>query len=105
MLEAVDLSRLGLEFGGGSVAGAIVGVAAKQAAKLLAVLVVVQLALFRLLESRGILSMDWGALSDGLSTVLAAGAGELPGWAGTLLSALSVSAGFTAGFLVGFHRG
>ncbi|WP_331232754.1 FUN14 domain-containing protein [Natronorarus salvus] len=105
MLEAVDLSRMGLEFGGGSVAGAVAGFAAKQAAKLLAVLVVVQLALFRLLESRGVLSVDWAALSEGVSASLAASDGDAPDWVSTLLSTLSVSAGFTAGFLIGFHRG
>jgi uncharacterized membrane protein (Fun14 family) len=105
MLEAIDLSRLGLEFGGGSVAGAVAGFAAKKAAKLLAVIVLAQLVLFRFLESREILSVDWAALSDGLSAILTASEGEAPDWVGTLLSTLSVSAGFTAGFLIGFHRG
>ncbi len=105
MLEAVDLSRLGLEFGGGSVAGAVAGFAAKKAAKLLAVVVVAQLALFRFLETREVIAVDWAALSEGVSAALAAGDGGTPGWVSTLLSTLSVSAGFTTGFLIGFHRG
>lgn len=102
----IDLTSLGLEFGTGAIIGAIIGFAAKKVAKLIAVIIGIELALFKFLESRGILSVDWDAL--GASFL---GAGEAatdstpPSWVSTLLSTLSISAGFTAGFFLGFKRG
>jgi uncharacterized membrane protein (Fun14 family) len=101
----IDLHQLGLEAGSGAVVGGVVGFAAKKLAKVLAVLVGLQLALFKFLESRGILSVDWESLSAGLLDTGAAASGAPPDWLMTVLSTLSISGGFTAGFLVGFRRG
>ena len=102
----IDPQQLGLEFGGSAVIGGIIGFAAKKIAKIIAVIIGVQLALFKFLESRGILTVDWERLSGGLIEVgEAATASEPPSWMTTFLSTLSVSAGFTGGFLVGFRRG
>jgi len=55
------------------------------------------------LESRGILSVDWERLSAGvLDTATSA---TPPSWLMSVLSTLSISAGFAAGFLLGFKRG
>lgn len=110
MLEPLQLSldptQLGIEFGSGAVIGGIIGFAAKKVAKVIAVLVGLELALFKFLESRGILTVDWERLSGGfLRNAQAAADGTPPEWVSTILSTLSVSAGFTGGFLAGFKKG
>ncbi|WP_255167269.1 FUN14 domain-containing protein [Natrononativus amylolyticus] len=98
----IDPTALGLEFGGGAVIGGIMGFAAKKIAKLVAVIIGLQLVVFRYLESQGILIVDWSALSAGLiSTTDRAD----PTWLESLISTLSLGAGFTAGFMIGFRRG
>jgi uncharacterized membrane protein (Fun14 family) len=101
----IDPKQLGLEFGGGAVIGGIIGFAAKKLAKVIAIIVGLELALFKFLESRGILTVDWAALSAGLLKTGESAAGGPPGWVSTILSTLSVSVGFTGGFLLGFRRG
>jgi uncharacterized membrane protein (Fun14 family) len=110
MLESLQLSldptQLGLEFGSGAVIGGIIGFAAKKVAKVIAVLVGLELALFKFLESRGILTVDWERLSSGvLQNAQVAADGTPPDWISTILSTLSISAGFTGGFLAGFKKG
>lgn len=102
----INLTSLGLEFGGGAGIGAVIGFAAKKVAKLIAVIVGLELALFKFLESRGILTVDWDRLTAGMFDLTsAASANTPPSWVNTILSTLSVSAGFTAGFLLGFRKG
>ncbi|MFB6131655.1 MAG: FUN14 domain-containing protein [Salinigranum sp.] len=102
----IHLQQLGLEFGSGAVIGAIIGFAAKKVAKLIAVIVGLELALFKFLESRNILTVDWSRLTGGLvSTAQGAATGAPPAWVVSILSTLSISAGFTGGFLLGFKRG
>ena len=100
------MQQLGLEVGGGALIGGVTGFAAKKVAKLIAVIVGLELALFKFLETRGVLEVNWDAISGaaGNTTNVATGA-QPPGWAVSLLSALPVSAGFTGGFLLGFRRG
>jgi uncharacterized membrane protein (Fun14 family) len=103
---ALDPQQLGMEFGGGAVIGGVIGFAAKKIAKLLAVIVGLELALFKFLESRGILSVDWNRLSAGVLDVgEAAQNGTPPSWVSSILSTLSVGAGFTGGFMLGFRKG
>jgi len=106
MAMDIDPQQLGLEFGGGAVIGGIIGFAAKKVAKLIAVLVGIELALFKFLESRGILDVNWDKLG---ASFLEAGEiarqGEPPSWVMSILSTLSVGVGFTGGFLLGFKRG
>lgn len=105
-LLQIQLQQLGVEFGSGAVIGAIIGFAAKKIAKLIAVIVGLELALFKFLESRGILSVDWERLSGGMiKATQDATNGTPPDWVSTILSTLSISAGFTGGFLIGFKRG
>ena len=108
-LELPGLQQTGLEVGGGAMVGGIIGFAAKKVAKIIAILVGIELALFKFLETRGILEVSWGALTQAAnnttSTASDAAAGQPPSWVTSLLSALPVSAGFTGGFLVGFRKG
>ena len=104
----IDFTQLGIDLGGGALIGGIIGFAAKKIAKLIAVIVGLELALFKFLETRGILEVNWDAISGAAkNTTSSAGAaaGQPPGWIMSLLSALPVSAGFTGGFLIGFRRG
>jgi uncharacterized membrane protein (Fun14 family) len=102
----VDPRQLGIEFGTGGVVGGIIGFAAKKIAKVVAVLVGLELALFKFLESRDILTVDWDKLSAGfMEASQDAAQGAPPSWIQTILSTLSVGAGFTGGFLLGFKKG
>ena len=102
----IDPTQLGIEAGSGAVVGGVIGFAAKKVAKLLAIIVGLELALFKFLESRQILSVDWNRLTAGfVKTTEGAAAGAPPDWMMTLLSTLSISGGFSAGFLVGFKKG
>jgi len=103
-----SLQKMGLELGTGAVIGGIIGFAAKKIAKLIAVIVGLELALFKFLETRGILEVNWQAIGGAAqNTTSGAGsaASQPPGWITSLLSALPVSAGFTGGFFVGFKQG
>jgi uncharacterized membrane protein (Fun14 family) len=105
-LDGLGLQKMGLELGTGAVIGGIIGFAAKKIAKLIAVIVGLQLALFKFLETRGVLKVDWSAISGAAqNTTSTAAASQPPSWVSSLLSALPVSAGFTGGFLVGFKQG
>ncbi|AEN06227.1 FUN14 domain-containing protein [Halolamina sp.] len=101
----IDFQQLGVEAGSGAVIGGLIGFAAKKIAKVIAVLVGLQLALFKFLESREILTVDWGRLSAGIiGTSQDAASGAPPSWMETILSTLSISAGFTGGFFLGWKK-
>lgn len=104
----VDPTTLALEFVGGAAIGAVVGFGTKRVAKLLAIIVGVQLMAFRYLESQGIVVVDYDRLSAGLvgtpERAAEFGAPEIH-WLESALSTLSIGTGFTSGFLIGFHRG
>jgi uncharacterized membrane protein (Fun14 family) len=103
---AIDFQRLGLEFGTGAVIGGLIGFAAKKVAKLIAVIIGVELALFKFLESQGILEVNWSKLGASfLDAGEVASAGTPPNWVMSILSTLSIGAGFSGGFLLGFKRG
>jgi uncharacterized membrane protein (Fun14 family) len=102
----IDPQQLGLEFGSSAVIGGIIGFAAKKVAKVIAVLVGLQLALFKFLESRGLISVKWDELTAGMMEASqSATASQPPSWVMSILSTLSVSAGFSGGFLLGFKKG
>jgi uncharacterized membrane protein (Fun14 family) len=114
MVELDPLS-LGIEVGGGGVLGFLTGYAAKKIVKIVAVLIGAQLALFKFLETRGVLEVNWEHLYAGAgnATTTAANAtmnnggdsGSGGGLFESLLSVLPVGGGFAVGALVGFKRG
>lgn len=113
--------QLGLEVGGGAVIGGVIGFAAKKVAKLIAIIIGLELALFKFLETRGILEVNWDAISGAAenatgvatnatgminnSTAGGTAAAQPPSWVMSVLSTIPVGAGFTGGFLVGFKKG
>jgi uncharacterized membrane protein (Fun14 family) len=101
----LDFKQLGVEAGSGAVIGGLIGFAAKKVAKIIAVIVGIELALFKFLESRGILTVDWERLSAGIiGAGQDAASGAPPSWVQTILSTLSISAGFSAGFFLGWKK-
>lgn len=102
----INLQQLGMELGSGALIGGIIGFAAKKVAKLIAVIIGLELALFKFLESRRIITVDWERMTAGaIRAGEAAASNTPPSWLMTFLSTLSVSAGFTGGFLLGFKKG
>jgi uncharacterized membrane protein (Fun14 family) len=120
----LDPLQLGLEVGGGGALGFIAGFAVKKVVKVVAVLVGLQLALFKFLETRGVIEVHWRRLysSAGNVTQTAAnatiggnetgnataettnGAGGA-GLAESFLSVLPVGGAFATGAFIGFTTG
>jgi uncharacterized membrane protein (Fun14 family) len=106
MIElGINFEKLGLELGTGAAVGGIIGFAAKKLAKVVAVIVGVELALFKFLESRQILDVNWDKLGATFLEAGGAAPDQPPSWLMSILSTMSVGAGFTGGFLVGFKKG
>jgi uncharacterized membrane protein (Fun14 family) len=104
VLENINFPQLGTQMGGSAVLGGIIGFAAKKLAKVIAAIIGVELALFKFLESRGVLEVNWARLANASAQVSnqAEQAGQ------TIIEAFVATAGiggsFAAGFLVGFRR-
>lgn len=105
---ALDFLQMGLEFGGGGILGFLIGFATKKIAKLIAVIIGLELALFKFLETKGVLTVNWDALAGAAGNVSSAGVdagGEAGGYLMSLLSALPVGGGFALGAFLGFKKG
>ena len=107
-LGELSLQQIGIEAGGGAIIGGVIGFAAKKVAKLIAIIIGLELALFKFLETRGVLEVNWEKITNASSNVSQAaqeGGAAGAGWLDSFLSTLPVGAGFTGGFLIGFKRG
>lgn len=102
MLEGIDFGALGIEFLLGAILGGVTGYAYGKLAKVLAVLLLIQLALFRFLASKGIVVVHWDRLSGGLVDSTAGSVDQ--GWVPSLLSVLSIGLGFGFGFALGLKE-
>lgn len=101
----INLQQLGLEFGSGAVIGALIGFTAKKVAKLLAILIGLELALFKFLESKGYITVRWDELSGGLLQARDQARDIDASWIEPIISTLSVGGGFAGGFYLGFRKG
>ena len=52
------IQQVGLELGTGAVIGGLIGFTAKKVAKIIAIIIGLELALFKFLETKGILTVD-----------------------------------------------
>lgn len=104
VLENVDVSSLGVQMGGSAIIGAVIGFAAKKIAKVIAVLVGLQLILFKFLESRGVISVNWNRLTDQSSTVVNDGAAAGQTLIEAFVTTAGIGASFAGGFLLGFKK-
>jgi uncharacterized membrane protein (Fun14 family) len=104
VLENLDLTALGAQVGGSAIIGGVIGFAAKKVAKIIAVIVGLELVLFKFLESRGVIEVNWDRLVGAAEQ--APGAAEQAGQTliETFISTAGVGAGFAAGFFLGFKR-
>ena len=103
-MVALDVTQLGLEVGGSGALGLLIGFAAKKIAKVIAVIIGAELVLFKYLESRGIISVDWSRLTGGLTKAGEAGTSQAQSWVATFVSTVGVGAGFVGGFALGFRQ-
>lgn len=103
----LDPKQLGLEFGTGGVIGLLIGFAAKKIAKIIAIIVGLELALFKFLETKGILVVNWDKIGANflMAGDTATETSLMTEWIQPILSTLSVGAGFTGGFMLGFRKG
>lgn len=105
-LASVDVHRLGLEAGSSAVVGGLVGYATKKLAKLLLVVVGLELGLLQVLDMHGIIDVHWTRLDEFVGTLQeVVRNGTPPPDLAAVLSPLSVGGGFAGGFGVGFKRG
>ncbi|MFW6017467.1 MAG: FUN14 domain-containing protein [Halapricum sp.] len=100
----IDPTQFGLEMGGSGALGFLIGFAAKKIAKVIAVIIGAELMLFKALESRGIISVDWNRLTAGLAKAQETGTEQAQDWVTTFVSTAGVGAGFVGGFALGFKK-
>jgi len=100
----LNLTQFGLEVGGSALIGALIGFAAKKVAKIIAVIIGIELLLFRYLESRGILTVDWERLTAGIVQAGEQTKDEGVSLITTIISTAGVGAGFAGGFMLGFKK-
>jgi uncharacterized membrane protein (Fun14 family) len=99
-----DFTQLGFEIGGAGAIGFLIGFAAKKVAKVIAIIIGIQLVIFKFLESRGILQVDWNRLSQGLVKAGETSQEKGQDWIMTFVSTAGVGAGFVGGFFLGFKK-
>lgn len=101
----LNLTQIGVQAGSGALLGAVVGFAAKQLVKLVAILIGVQIGFLAYLESRGVITVNWEQINS-LATLGSGSSGtEIPTALTNTLSLAPLGGGFAAGAIVGFRRG
>jgi uncharacterized membrane protein (Fun14 family) len=101
---ALDLPGLGMQMGGSALMGAVIGFAAKKVAKVIAIIIGLELVLFKFLESRGVLTVNWERLTNASQTAADQGAQATQSLIDTFVSTAGIGASFAGGFLLGFKR-
>lgn len=104
-LVSFELHQLGLEVGSSAIIGGIVGFASKKLAKLLLVLVGLELAFLQALEIYGVIDVKWETINASVGSLREMIRQDAPPPdVVTALSSLSIGGGFVGGFLLGFKR-
>lgn len=103
-MVAIDPAGLALEAGGSAIIGAVIGFAAKKVAKIVAVIVGVELVLFKFLETRGVLQVNWGKLGGAFEGLAGEAPGQARSFVDTFIATAGIGVGFAAGFFLGFKR-
>jgi uncharacterized membrane protein (Fun14 family) len=101
---ALDLPGLGMQMGGSALMGAVIGFAAKKVAKVIAIIIGLELVLFKFLESRGVLTVNWDRLTNASQAAADQGAQATQSLIDTFVSTAGIGASFAGGFLLGFKR-
>ncbi len=101
----VEVTGLALQMGASAVIGAIIGFAAKKVAKIVAIIVGIQLVLFKFLETRGIVQINWEKLGGIFEELATQAPGEAQTLVDTFVSTAGIGVGFAAGFYLGLRKG
>ena len=101
---ALDIPGLGMQMGGSALIGGLIGFTAKKIAKVIAVIVGLELVLFKFLESRGILQVNWEELGGTFESLAGDASSQTQSLVETFISTTGIGTGFAAGFFVGFKR-
>ncbi|MFB6077093.1 MAG: FUN14 domain-containing protein [Candidatus Nanohaloarchaea archaeon] len=99
------LKDVGLQVGGGAGIGFVTGLLSKKVTKIIALLVAGLLAFGKWLEAKGVITVDWAAVTGGLVSAGSSAAKAAPSVFDRVVTTLGLGAGFTGGFLLGFKRG
>ena len=87
----------------GGVLGVVTGYAAKKIAKVIAVLAGLQLAVFKYLETRGVLQVNWSKLS-GITPDASRIDAQASGYLMEMANAIPMGVGFAIGAAAGFKK-
>jgi uncharacterized membrane protein (Fun14 family) len=104
VLENFNATALGVQMGGSAIIGAVIGYAAKKVAKIIAIIVGLELVLFKFLETQGFLVINWGKLGGAFEGLANDAPDQAQSLVNTFVSTAGIGAGFAAGFFLGFKR-
>jgi len=101
----VDVTGLILQMGGSGLIGLVIGFAAKKVAKIIAIIVGLELVLFKFLESQGFLQVNWGQLGGVFESFATSAPGQAQSLVDTFVTTAGIGAGFAGGFYLGLKMG
>ena len=101
----VDFTGLLLQMSGSGLIGLVIGFAAKKVAKIIAIIVGLQLVLFKFLETQGLITVNWGELGGVFENFATSAPGQVQSLVDTFVTTVGIGAGFAAGFFLGLKMG
>ncbi|MEF8775447.1 MAG: FUN14 domain-containing protein [Haloarculaceae archaeon] len=101
----VDATGLILQMGGSGLIGLVIGFAAKKVAKIIAIIVGLELVLFKFLESLGFLQVNWGEMGGVFENFATSAPGQAQSLVDTFVTTAGVGVGFAGGFYLGLKLG
>ena len=104
-MASLDPTGLALQIGGSGLIGLVIGFAAKKIAKIIAVIVGLQLVAFKFLESQGYLQVNWEKFGGFFEGLASNAPGEAQSLVDTFVTTAGIGAGFAGGFFLGLKMG
>jgi len=104
-MVSIDPGGLLLQMGGSGLIGLVIGFAAKKIAKIVAIIVGVELVLFKFLESQGFIQVNWAKMGGFFEGLASDAPGQAQSLVDTFVSTAGIGAGFAGGFAVGLKMG
>jgi uncharacterized membrane protein (Fun14 family) len=101
----VDFTGLLLQMGGSGLIGLVIGFAAKKVAKIIAIIVGLELVLFKFLETQGLISVNWGKLGGVFENFATSAPGQAQSLVDTFVTTAGIGVGFAGGFYLGLKMG
>ena len=97
----VDPTNLALQVGASAIIGAVIGFAAKKVATIPAVIVGVELVLFKFLDSQGYIQMNWREMGGFFENLASDAPGQAQSFVDTFISTACIGVGFALGIRKG----